>query len=189
MSVLEKVYTAADLWALSHEYPERRFELCEGMLIEMSPTGGKHGGLGSKLDRTAGVFVEQNELGYTTAAETGYVLFTDPVTGKATVRAPDFAFVAAACLPDGLPDSYMPLAPDFAVEIVSPNDKPDDIASKINDYIRYGVKLFWFIYPAKKMVHVYTPPQMIVKTIDDTLDGGTVLPGFKLTVSELFRGI
>jgi Uma2 family endonuclease len=186
MVIQEKFYTAADLWALTHHESERRFELTEGVLIEMSPAGGKHGGLAHELGRRVGNLVVDKKLGYVTAAETGYILNKDP-KHKDTVRAPDVGFVAKERLPDGLPDGYIPLAPDLAIEVVSPNDSAEEIASKISDYTRFGVRMFWFFYPKPKKVHVHTPPNLKILSVDDVLDGGDVLPGFKLALKDIFE--
>jgi Uma2 family endonuclease len=187
MAIPERIYTADDLWELSHssEYEGKRLELSEGELIEMAPSGGKHGGIAIRYGRFVDEYVEDNALGYTTAAETGYILFKNP-TGKDTVRAPDVGFVAAHRLPDGLPDGFVPLAPDLAVEVVSPTDSADDIQSKLNDYLKYGVRMTVFVYPKSKTVNVHTPGKTIILTIDDTLDGADVLPGFKLAVRDIF---
>src|SRR5687768_6041758 len=103
--IREKFYSADELWELSHapENDMRRFELSEGVLIEMSPASLKHGTVALKLGRVVGDFVDEHDLGITTAAETGFILFKNP-RGKDTVRAPDVGFVAKARLPEELPD-------------------------------------------------------------------------------------
>lgn len=185
--VQEKLYTAEDLWELSHrpENDSKRFELSEGILIEMSPAGGKHGGIALDLGSFVRSHVKEHNLGYTTAAETGYILFKNP-NGKDTVRAPDVGFVAAARLPEGLPDGYIPFAPDLAIEVVSPGDSADEIEEKVNEYLRYGTRLVWVFYPKTKTVVAHTPTSMKRLDINGTLDGGDVLPGFRLAVREVF---
>jgi Uma2 family endonuclease len=184
----EKLYSAEELWELSHA-PENdglRLELSEGVLIEMSPAGGKHGTLTMKLGRLIGDHVESNHLGETTAAETGYILFKNP-DGKDTVRAPDVGFIAAARIPEtGLPDGYVPFAPDLAVEVVSPNDDAETLEKKIGEYLKYGTKMVWVFYPNLKRAVVHTPSGSYPVGIDDTLDGGDVLPGFKLPMRDFF---
>jgi Uma2 family endonuclease len=161
--------------------------LVEGVLIEMSPAGAKHGGLAMKSGRFIDIFVEENHLGYTTAAETGYILFKNP-NGKDTVRAPDIGFIAAHRLPDGLPDGYVPFAPDLAVEVVSPNDSADDIHEKVADYLKYGTRLVWVLYPKSQTAVAHTPDRTFPPiSIDGVLDGGDVLPGFKLALRDLFH--
>lgn len=147
-TVSVQLYTAADLWALSHqpEYADKRLELREGVLIEMSPAGGLRGQIASRLDRLIGAFVEAHRLGAVTAAETGYVLCARP-DGRETVRAPDVGFVAAGRLPEGMPDGYIPFAPDLAVEVISPNDDAEAVQQKVLDYLCFGTRLVWVVYP------------------------------------------
>jgi Uma2 family endonuclease len=187
MVIREQLYTVADLWRLSHsaEYDENWLELSEGELIVMSPAGGKHGGIAARLGRLIGNFVEANRLGETTAAETGYILHKNPGE-KNTVRAPDVGFVAAGRLPDGLPDEYIPFAPDLAVEVVSPNDDADDLQLKIRQYLRYGTHLVWVVYPKSQTVVVHTLQETRTLDLEDTLNGGDVLPGFTLAVKAIF---
>jgi Uma2 family endonuclease len=188
MTTQERLYTVEDLWKLSHD-PEndlRRFELSEGMLIEMSPAGSVHGKYALKFGRRMGNFVEEHKLGETTAAETGYVLHTDP-KGKDTVRAPDVGFIAGARVPKGgLPDGYFPGPPDLAVEIISPNDEADEIQFKVTQYLKYGTRMVVLVYPKSQTVVVHTPTSSFTRMIDDEFDGGDVLPGFKLAVRDIF---
>ena len=191
MVVQEKVRTAEDLWELSHqpEYMDMHLELSEGRLIVMSPAGWKHGGIASWLLRKVGDHVDENRLGMTTAAETGYILYKNPdLNGKDTVRAPDVGFIVAAHVPDDLPDGYVPFAPDLAVEVVSPNDEDKEIAQKVAEYLKYGTRLVWVMYSAEQEVKVHMPgrkPRTL--KIGDELDGGDVLPGFKLPVRDIFQ--
>jgi Uma2 family endonuclease len=188
MTVQERFYSADDLWTLSQDphYSETRLELSEGVLIEMSPSGTTHGIFTLKLGRFIGGFVEEHNLGYTTGAETGYILFKNP-NGKDTVRAPDVGYIAAHRLPDGPPDGYAPVAPDLAVEVVSPTDSADDIQSKLRDYLKYGVRMIVYVYPKSKTLNVHTPHGTRILTTDDTFDGGDVLPGFSIAVADIFK--
>ncbi len=194
MVIREKIHTAEDLWALSHrpEYADLRLELSEGRLIVMSPAGWKHGGIASWLLRKVGDHVDENRLGMTTAAETGYILYKNPdPKGKDTVRAPDVGFIAAARVPgdlNELPDGYVPFAPDLAVEVVSPNDEADEIKQKVEEFLKYGTRLVWVMYTARKEVKVHAPGQK-TKTLKagDVLEGGDVLPDFKIAVQDIFR--
>lgn len=187
--IQEKQYTAGDLWELSHrpDNEGKRFELSEGVLIEMAPAGLKHGGFALQLGRLIGDFVDEHQLGLVTAAETGFILFTDE-SGKDTVRAPDVGFIAAARLPKELPDGYAPFAPDLAVEVVSPGDSADEIEKKVNEYLKYGTQMVWVFYPKTRSVLAQTPNSVQRLDINGTLDGGDVLPGFRLAVREVFMG-
>jgi Uma2 family endonuclease len=195
MVIREDVRTAEDLWELSHrpEYADMRLELSEGRLIVMSPAGWKHGGIASWLLRKVGDHVDENMLGMTTAAKTGFILYKDPDPGgKDTVRAPDVGFVTASRVPgnlDELPDGYVPFAPNLAIEVVSPNDETGEIDEKVSQYLKYGTRLVWVMYSARKEVKVHAPGQK-PKTlkVGHTLDGGDVLPGFKIAVKDIFQG-
>lgn len=119
------------------------------------------------------------------AAETGYILFPD-AEDKPTVRAPDVGFVSYARIPGRLPATYIPMPPDLAVEVVSPNDKGEDIEAKVSDYLRAGVRMVVFFYPATRTAHVYRGNQISRLSGDDLLDFGDVLPGLSLRLSDLF---
>src|SRR5262245_9572005 len=193
MVIQEKIRTAEDLWELSHrpEYTDLHLELSEGRLIVMSPAGWKHGTITLRLGHKVLEHVDENGLGIVTAAETGFILYKNPdPNGKDTVRAPDVGFIAAARVPgnlDELPDGYVPFAPDLAIEVVSPNDEPKEIEQKVKEYLKYGTRLVRVMYSDSKEVKVYAPGQK-TKTlkIGDTLEGGDVLPGFKLPVRDIF---
>jgi hypothetical protein len=120
MVTREKLYTAHDLWEISHDDDERRYELVEGVIYDMPPAGGLHGNIAMILGWHIAGFVMQNDLGFVTAAETGFSLTGDNLN----VLAPDVGFISKNRLAT-LPEGYIPLAPDLAVEVVSPNDKAD----------------------------------------------------------------
>jgi Uma2 family endonuclease len=152
----------------------------------MSPGGDKHGLVGAWLLHLIIGFVVSNDLGEVTNSEAGFVLRTDPVTGRDTVRAPDVGFIAKSRL-KLLTGRFYRLAPGFAVEVVSPTDRARDIRRKVNQYLRAGTLLVWVVYPDEKFVDVYQPGQDThTARIDDILDGGDVLPGFKLVVKDVF---
>lgn len=189
MVVREQLYTADDLWRLSHdpEYDAMRLELSEGNLIIMPPAGGKHGALSGKLFVYVYNHVLLHHLGYATAAETGYILHRE-ASGKDTVRAPDVGFVRAERLPEGLPDGYIPVAPGLAIEVASPNESGDAIQDKVLDYLRYGTRAVWYFYPKSHTVNIHTSEGTHTLTEADMLDGGDILPGFTLAVRDVFEG-
>ena len=162
----------------------RRLELVKGKLYEMPPAGAGHGSVAMRVGIVLGAYVLRNRLGEVFAAETGFVLRRDPDT----VRAPDAAFVAAERIPpEGPPDAYFDLAPDLAVEVVSPGDRAGEIRDKVQDWLRSGTRLVWVIYPSRRSVTVYrSADEVQVLSEDDTLEGGEVVPGFECRVSDLF---
>lgn len=187
MVTQEKLFSAADLWALSHQphNKDKRLELVAGVIIEMSPAGGKHGFIALELGRLVATHVRENDLGYTTAAETGYILHQNP-EGRDTVRAPDVGYVSKGRLPEGLPDGYIPLAPDLAVEVVSPHDSASAVHDRVTDYLKHGTRLVWVFYPSSRSVTAHTPEGAFTLEAGDTLDGGEVLPGFRLRGGDVF---
>jgi Uma2 family endonuclease len=105
------------------------------------------------------------------------------------VRAPDVCFISRDRLPGGkLPKAPIPgLVPDLASEILSASNTPGEMERKLRDYFSAGVRLVWYIDPPTRTAVAYTAPdQGIELTEADSLDGGEVLPGFKLALSKLF---
>jgi Uma2 family endonuclease len=105
------------------------------------------------------------------------------------VRAPDVGFVAKERLTGPIPDKYFPFAPDLAVEVVSPSDTAQDIREKVLDFLKAGTRLVWVVYPESKTVDVYRPDGVQVVEINGTLDGGDVLPGFRLALRAVFESV
>jgi Uma2 family endonuclease len=184
MVTQEKLYTADDLWDMSHRVgDQKRLELIKGVIVEMSPAGDVHGILAAWLLYVIMGHVLAYDLGDVTAAETGYVLFTGR---PQTVLAPDVGFISKARRRP-LTGKYVPVAPDLAVEVVSPTDTAKDIREKVELYLRYGTALVWVVYPDSRLVDVHRPGGPAHKYgLDGELDGGDVLPGFKLPVKDIF---
>ena len=179
---LKTLFTAEELICLPSD--ERRLELVKGKLYEMAPAGGRHGRVAMRIGRLLDTYVESTGLGQVFAAETGFTLQRNPDT----VRAPDAAFVAQGRMPPGeTPDGYLALAPDLAVEVISPNDRPQEVREKVADWLNAGTRLVWVIYPSSRTVTVHRPPSSIEEMGgEDTLDGAEVIPGFSCVLGELF---
>lgn len=164
-----------------------RYELIEGELRQMAPTGFEHGRFTGKLHILLGAHVLAHKLGDVLAAETGFVIARTP-DGRATVRAPDVAFVAAGRVPDDADTrKYLELAPDLVAETLSPSDTAVEVEEKIASWLRAGVRAALVVNPASRTVTVHRPPSEIVRlTTQDELDLGDVIPGFRCRVSEIF---
>jgi Uma2 family endonuclease len=158
------------------------WELVDGEPIEFTLATGKSSRIGGRLYARLADHVEPNEFGWAFPAETGFILFAD----RTTVRSPDAAVVRRDRLAEP-PDSFVPLAPDLAVEVLSPSDRMADALAKIATYLDAGVRLVWLVDPASRTVTIFGP-DAIPTTLgaDDTLDGGDVLPGFSVPVMEIF---
>jgi len=118
-------------WRLANRYPHA--ELVGGQVIELVPPGFRHGAIAVTLARHVGEHVEQQGLGIV-VADSGFVLSTDPPT----VRGPDVAVVLKARVPSPLPVAFFPGPPDLAVEVLSPDEGPSEVAAKVADYLRAG---------------------------------------------------
>jgi Uma2 family endonuclease len=180
--VHKKLFTAAELFQLS--IPGRRLELVKGELFEMAPAGGRHGSVAMTVGILLGAHVRANRLGRVFAAETGFILRLNPDT----VRAPDAAFVAMHRLPGGEPPiGFVDLAPDLAVEVLSPSDRPGEVAEKVADWLRAGTRLVWVIDPATRSATVYRSLDDVQElSVADRLDGEQVVPGFSCALAEVF---
>ena len=149
----------------------------------MSPAGGRHGRIALKLARRLGNYVEQNDLGETFAAETGFLITRDPET----VRAPDLAFVSHARLGDLADDpGYLPLAPDLVAEVISPSDRFSDVELKALAWLAAGVHMVLVVDPQTQSVRHYRSAEEIHVHNEGLVDLGPVVEGFHLDVSELF---
>lgn len=163
---------------------EGRYDLIRGEPIRMAPAGWPHGKISLRIGRALLDHVEHERLGEVCGAETGFVLARDPDV----VLAPDAAFVRADRLPpEEEQEGFLPLAPDLAVEVVSPSDSSDYVTDKVMEYLDAGTSLVWLVQPRRRIVTVYTPDRIgRVHGEEDELDGGDVLPGFRLPVAEIF---
>lgn len=177
----QQTYTVEEFVALYGN--SKTHELIRGELREVNTpamAGEEHGRIGAILLTYLGIFVLQNKLGQHYGSDTSFQIM------PGTLRMPDVAFVKAERVIRG--SGYIPIPPDLAVEIVSPNDTWDEVEDKIELYLQAGVSLIWAIRPSRKRVYIYRPnnQQPEIVDINGELDGGQVLPGFKLKVSQLF---
>jgi Uma2 family endonuclease len=180
MAVENKLYTAEDLLRLPSE--GKRYELVKGKLIEMSPPGRPHSVLTVWVLYLVFNHVRSGNLGEVSGPDAGFMLSRNPDT----VRSPDISFISKDRL-GPLEDSYYTVAPDLAVEVISPGNSETEMEEKITAYFRVGTLLVWYFYPQLRAIYVYHAPDKItVLGVDDTLDGGDVLPGFKVNVKDIF---
>src|SRR5262245_3614894 len=157
-------------------------ELKDGVLVEKT-VGIKESRLAGYLLGLLNLFVIPRNLGFTTAPDGGMELLAG------LVRIPDVAFVDWSRVPGRvMPSKPIPrLAPNLAVEILSDCNTPAEMAAKRQDYFAAGVELVWEVDPDKRTVAVYvTPAGCVTLGLVDVLDGGPVLPGFRLPVADLF---
>lgn len=118
-------------------------------------------------------------------ADQGYVCFPHR---PRLVRKPDVSFVRNGRFPnDRPPRGFARLAPDLAVEVISPNDTYYEVEDKLNDYLLVGVPLVWVVNPDMRTVHAYTADGTIRRfTAEQELTGEPLFPGFRVRVADLF---
>ena len=182
MSTEVQLMTADELLALPRG--EFRYELVNGELKKMSPAGQRHGRIIVRLTEPLAKHVREKQLGQVYAAETGFKLKSNPDT----VLAADIAFVRKERL-ELLTEteSYWPGAPDLAVEVNSPSDTVREVEKKVMEWLEFGSRSVWVISSKLRTVTVYRSlNEIVVLTENDTLEGGDVVPGFQIPVSEIF---
>jgi len=164
--------------ALLPENADRLLELIDGEITEVV-SNGKSSALGAYICGVMVVFARQNNLGYVTGADGGYQIGDERYI-------PDCAFVSKQRQAKPSSEAYNPIPPDLAVEVLSPSNTPEEIALKVDNYLRAGV-VAWVVNAETQRVIVHRPdaPPKIYG-INDTLDGGNVLPGFTLPVRDIF---
>lgn len=156
----------------------RKYELVDGE-IRVSPAGARHGRISLRLGAALLAFVREEGLGEVFDSSTGYRL------PGGNVRSPDASFVSSKRLPR-VPEGFLELAPDLAVEVLSPEDSPRGVLDKVGEYLAAGVRLVWVIDPRTSRAVSYrslTDVQEIGP--DGTLEGGELLPGFRYPLSDL----
>ncbi len=162
-----------------------QYELARGELRRLPYAGFRASNIAARIAVRIGAYSDAQGLGEVTGADGGYVL----ERGPDTVRAPDVAFVRAERVPKGeARRRFAALAPDLAVEVVSPSDRMDDVEEKVEQYLALGVPLVWVFDPEPRTVAVRRAGRApLVLGDGDVLDGEDVLPGFRLPVSDVFR--
>jgi Uma2 family endonuclease len=178
---IQSNYTIADYRAMI-ELPENRdkiLELIDGEIIEkvVSFTPAK---VAARIVYWLMAYLMDNELGYVTGADGGYIM------SDVDTFIPDVGYISKLRLPEE-PKREATVAPDFAVEVKSPTDSKREMRRKAEKYLAYGTKLVWLVFIEERLIEVYMPNlDVLVYGIDDTLDGGDVLPGFTLPVKDIF---
>ena len=172
--------TAEELLRLN--LPNKRTELVRGVLIVREPAGYQHGDVAARLLVAIANHVNANGLGRVFAAETGFTLARQPDT----VRAPDIAFISAPRLPDPPPRGFAELAPDLAVEVLSPDDRPGEVLAKVGDWLNAGARLVWVVDPVRVVARVYRADgSESVLGETDTLHGEDLLPEFEYPLAAI----
>ncbi len=160
------------------------FEMINGIPVEK-----KMGAESSEISATMliliGGYVRKAELGHMYDAQTGFQCFPN---NPSLVRKPDVSFISTGRLTGRSPKGNLKIAPDLAVEVVSPHDAYEDVEIKLRDYREAGVRLIWVLSPQCRTVRVIRADLTTAELNEtDTLDGENVIPGFSVRVDELFK--
>jgi Uma2 family endonuclease len=169
---------------LCRENRDIRLELtARGELIVMPPTGWESGNRNIKLAARLQNWTETDGTGIAFDSSTGFIL------PSGAIRSPDAAWVASERLtalnPD--PEGFLPLAPDFVIELRSASDRLKPLQDKMKEYIDNGVRLGWLLNPKDRAVEIYRIGKGIeVMRSPNEVSGEDVLPGFVLSLEGIF---
>jgi Uma2 family endonuclease len=178
--------TRAEFRKLCAANPEIQLErTSQGELIVMSPTGGETGNWNSELNLEIALWNRQSQAGKTFDSSTGFEL---PQGGD---RSPDAAWISLEKWNSLTPEqrrSFLPLCPDFAIELLSPSDSWKQGQIKMEEYKNNGCRLGWLIDPKRKRVAIYRPEQPVeILNTPETLSGEDVMVGFILDLRFLWQ--
>ncbi|HVE73018.1 MAG TPA: Uma2 family endonuclease [Thermoanaerobaculia bacterium] len=179
MTVDIRAFTADELLRMPDD--GWRYELVEGELRKMSPSGADHGSIAARIAARMLVHVEEQRLGGRVyVAETGFQLSRDPDT----VLAPDAAYV----VPERVVNTpkYFPGAPDIAVEVISPNDLYTEVAEKTACYLAAGTSAVVIVDPRRFTVQVHRKSGVTGVTDALTL---AEIPGWSMTLDDIFTTV
>ena len=166
-----------------HDRENRLFELVEGVLVE-KPMGFLESRVAALLIQVLGAFVEEGGLGIVAGADGMMRL------AAGLVRIPDVSVVLWERLPGRqIPREPIPsLAPDLAIEVLSASNTPAEMDRKISEYFAAGSQCVWIVDPVNRSIRTYVSPATSLMLIgDDVVTAESVLPGFRITVSEVFK--
>jgi Uma2 family endonuclease len=172
-------------YQLCTQNPETKFERnCDGEILIMPPTGGETGRRNTNLILQLAIWNQETKLGEVFDSSTGYKL------PNGANRSPDVSWIKQESL-DGLTseqkEKFIPLAPDFVLELMSPTDYLVNIQAKMKEYLENKVKLGWLINPQAKQVEIYRLGQQ-AELLDSPrlISGEDILPGFVLDLAGIF---
>ena len=176
----QSLMTADELLRL--KLPDKRAELIRGRLVTRPLRGMQSGVVVANICGAIGAHVNSKKIGSVVLA-TGFRIESNPDT----VRSPAVAFVSEARLPKPTPSGYPAMAPDLAIEVLSPDDRPDEIREKVQQRIARGTLLVWVINPETRSAQAHrTNGEVGFIKPNECLDGETVLPGFRIELKDLF---
>ncbi|HEY2893618.1 MAG TPA: Uma2 family endonuclease [Pirellulales bacterium] len=163
---------------------DARFELVDGQLVrkEMSLLAAW---VASRINKRLGIVVEPQELGVVLTSDASYRCFGDDPD---RIRRPDISFIQRARMRPEYVKGHIPIAPDLAVEVVSPNDLFFDVRRKAGEFERAGTRLVWVVNPDKREIEIFrSDGSHSFLRGDEYLEGENVVPGFRCPLTEIFQ--
>ncbi|MEO8606376.1 MAG: Uma2 family endonuclease [Chloroflexota bacterium] len=182
----KQAYTLEDLRAIEAlpENADKYFELINGEIHEVATPSPLHNFIVAQIVFFLLTFVRTHNLGFVFGDATSYTL----ANGDELI--PDASFISKERQALPLPSKFY-IAPDLAVEVVSPSNQEREMLNKAESYLQSGTRLVWIIYPKTQIVdaiRLTEQGKLSVQKIafDGALDGEDVLPGFSLPVKDIF---
>jgi len=174
------ITTAEQLW---QNHPQGRCELVRGELRTYEYHGMLHGWVAVNVSVPLFQFIREHRLGIATAAGTGFIIHRDPDS----VRAPDGAFVRRERIVGEPAPGFFDGPPDLAIEVLSPDDTASAVDEKAEDWLTSGCQEVWIVDPQRRTASQCTwADDAVVRRSVEQLKS-PLLPGFNLTVAELFQ--
>ncbi len=162
-----------------------RCELVEGKIVAMSPTGREHGEIEGNFYFALRAFTKPHNIGRVGTGEVGIYTHRNPDT----VRGADVFYISNERALRLTSHSYMDVAPELIVKVMSPDDRWSDVTDKLEEYFEIGVRVVLVAQPPRRKIFVYRSLiQIDVLNETDTLTLEEILPGFSAPVSALFEG-
>jgi Uma2 family endonuclease len=178
-----KLMTAEEF--MNADLGEGSFELVRGEVVEVPPAMPEHGRVCGNVFYVLESYGRQTGLGYALSNDSAVQTARDPDT----VRGTDVCYYSHARWPRSEVGSHVPpVAPDVAVEVLSPGNRPDKVLKKVGEYIDAGAPMVWVVDPKKRRVLVYRPDEvdLFIFNEDQVLENFAELPGFRCAVADFF---
>ncbi len=189
MSDLIREQTVVDEAALLALGSDARVEVVDGEIVEMSPVGGEHHDIANNFHWALASFVREHQLGLVYFDGLLYLL-NKSSGGLRGARVPDISFIAKDAIPiDWERKRPFPGAPTLAVEVVSPDDKPEDIVRRVGDYLDAGTAHVLVIYPEARQVYHYRAGHDTIRVYskpDEAPDLADILPDLRIPLAAIF---
>lgn len=173
-----KQFAEITLYLASDDY---QYELRDGVIYKMPPSSMLPSKIGARILMYIGYHLLEHDLGHLTGADGAYILSDD------YTYAPDVGFISYENQAEEIEQDFIPHAPDFAVEVISPTDNIQTVRDKAKIYLAHGTQLVWLVFPKSTMIEVYRQDADVeIKILDDTVTGDPVLPDFSLALKQIF---